>query len=152
MIKVVVNRVGYIPQIRMGGPILFPIDVSVRTAYAMVVAGLDVQQVGYNGKYVKLTLDNFYDEDKFDEPSIKKAPEPPKTSDFGTAPEVIQIKQPKKEEPKPEPVKVEIPVETKSPEIVPEKTEQPVEKTTVPETKPVKISESNSGNQNKKKK
>jgi hypothetical protein len=39
------NRIGYIPQLRMQGPIITPVPVTREDAYRMIVSGIDVYQI-----------------------------------------------------------------------------------------------------------
>jgi len=75
-ILVITNRTGYIPQMRMCGPILQPIKVPVQLCLSMVCAGVELYQVDpVSMKNMKLTPLNLMDDTKF-ETKIKPAEEP----------------------------------------------------------------------------
>lgn len=66
-ILIVTNRVGYMPQLRMCGPILQPIKVPVSVCQGMVAAGIPLYQVDPTKKVnMKLTITNIMDDKKFD--------------------------------------------------------------------------------------
>lgn len=61
LIYIKTNRIGYIPQIRMQGPIITPIPVTREVAKAMVVAGIEVYEINRVTKEPRLlTLKNVY--------------------------------------------------------------------------------------------
>lgn len=63
---------GYIYPIRMNGPIVTPLAMDEKVAMEIVVKGYRCTEVDVkNNKEVKLTLDNFYKDDRFGTPSIK---------------------------------------------------------------------------------
>lgn len=75
IIYIKTNRIGYIPQIRMQGPIITPLPVTREAAKAMVVAGIEVYEVDKATKKVRLlTLKNVYPGEG-DCPSIDENPD-----------------------------------------------------------------------------
>lgn len=74
IIYIKTNRLGFIPQVRMQGPIITPIPVTREVAKSMIVAGIEIYEVYKNkagNKQVRLlTLQNVY-------PGEGKRPEEP---------------------------------------------------------------------------
>lgn len=74
IIYVKTNRLGFIPQIKMQGPIITPIPITREVAKSMVVAGIEVFEV-YKDRHGKkqvrlLTLENVYPGEGESEPVI----------------------------------------------------------------------------------
>jgi len=68
-------HVGYIPHLRTHGPIVNPIKVDVGTCRSMIIAGIELYQLDPVSKLtVKLTLENLYNDKKFDK-LVKKTDE-----------------------------------------------------------------------------
>lgn len=69
IIYIKTNRIGYIPQVRMQGPIVTPIPVTRAIAKDMVVSGIETYKVDKKTKKVTLlTLQNIYPEEKKEHP------------------------------------------------------------------------------------
>lgn len=63
---------GYIYPIRMNGPIVTPLLMDEKVAMDAVISGYRCTEVDVkNNKEVKLTIDNFYKDDRFGVPLVK---------------------------------------------------------------------------------
>lgn len=100
------NRTGYIPSLRMYGPIVRPFPCSVGVCQEMLTFGIELYQVEpKSNEVVQLTLLNLYDKDKFGKKADKKA----ESKNVETKAPEIKSGVPKKETPKEE--KEEVPVQ-----------------------------------------
>lgn len=139
-IFIVSTRTGYIPQLKMYGPIPNPIKVPLNLCLSMITSGIDIYQFEPKSKsIIKLNFDNIFDDKKFDvvPKKVEKAPDyTTKVKSFKTT--GVKI------EPEAEPaveVPEEVPVETAKVEPVVEATpdvKPVVETTKETPTEPVK--------------
>jgi len=72
LIFVVTNKVGYIPQLRMNGPIPTPVKIDVASCVSILTSGFPLWQFDpISKKVVKLTLSNVLDNNKFKETKVE---------------------------------------------------------------------------------
>ena len=132
------NRIGFIPQLGIQGPIVNPYPTTRSVAKAMIVSGIQVFEVKPDTKEViELTLQNVFPGEG---DSVKTAPDLPASPKAGVTTDPVKpvdlkgvaapVKEPIKVDP--EPVKVEDakPEEISGTEKKPELKEDPVAETT----------------------
>ena len=109
------NRIGFIPQLGIQGPIVNPYPTTRKVAKDMIVSGIQVFQITDDKKVIELNLQNVFPGEGDPKPAPKK--EKKNEKPVGKPVEPVQFKGiaadpvPEKEkEPKAEPAKVETPV------------------------------------------
>lgn len=106
------NRIGYIPQLGIQGPIVNPYPVTRAIAKEMIVAGISVVEVHKDGSTTELNLQNVFP----GEGDVKRDPAPAKPAEAPNKDEKKEVEPPKAEEKKVEESKKD---EPKTPAVQP---------------------------------